>query len=108
MIFSNPRRSAVIEDWPSGSRRVTATFEVEKGKAGERVVRTTTGKPHKTTYNRKMVIADGDDGRTYLLAICADYDFVKVIPGTMKHDKCLSPGHIGYDEIKALVEGTPE
>jgi len=43
MNYSNPRLKAIIENWPNGSRRVTATFEIEHDpKRGERAVRTTT------------------------------------------------------------------
>ena len=65
--YSNPRMAATIENWPSGSKRVTATFTIEQtpGK-GERAVRVTTGAPKKLTYARKARIVDGDDGRTYI------------------------------------------
>ena len=43
--YSNPRMRAVVENWPaSGTKRVTATFEIEVDpKRGERATRTTTG-----------------------------------------------------------------
>ena len=45
-VYSNPRMSATIEDWPSGSKRVTAVFTIEQhAKRGERAVRMTTGAP---------------------------------------------------------------
>jgi hypothetical protein len=31
LVYSNPRMSATIENWPSGSKRVTAKFEIEAG-----------------------------------------------------------------------------
>lgn len=73
--FSNPRKSAIIDGWPSGRMRVQAKFEVEGDpKKGERVSRTTQTKdltgwnaPHRTTYSNQFVIVDGDDGKTYLL-----------------------------------------
>ena len=41
--YSNPRMAATIENWPSGNRRVTATFEIEQHpKRGERVILATT------------------------------------------------------------------
>lgn len=107
MQFSNPRRTAVIENWPSGGKRVTATFEIEATpKKGERAVRTTTGKPQKTTYSNKMVIADGDDGRTYVLAYNS-MGCVQVIPGTLKTceyfwrdgDKAAE-----FEQIKAVID----
>jgi hypothetical protein len=41
--YSNPRMHAVIENWPSGHDRVTATFSIETDpKRGQRAVRVTT------------------------------------------------------------------
>ena len=73
MEYSNPRKEAVIEDWPYGNKRVTCTFSVEENKGKERAVRVTgnpkggTNKPKKLTYANKVLIVDGDDGKTYLL-----------------------------------------
>ena len=67
--LSNPRTIAVIEDWPSGRNRVRCTFEVEATNRGQRVKRTTTGKPKTTTYNLRMAICDGDDGRIFLIGL---------------------------------------
>lgn len=105
--FTNPRRHAVIENWPSGGNRVVATFSVESDpKKGERVSRTTTGKPHKTTYDSRCVIADGDDGKTYILT--ESPGCVKIIPGTMKVGTQYiwdgSDNHDQYLEIKSLIE----
>lgn len=68
--YRNPRVTATIENWPSGSKRVTATFSIESHPTrGERAVRVTTGAPKKLTYATKMRIVDGDDGRTYIAAL---------------------------------------
>ena len=83
MILSNPRQRAVIENWPSGRNRVTATFEVEATKRGQRVHRTITGKPKATTYHLRMCICDGDDGLTYLVGL-TEYGQRVIIPGTLK------------------------
>ena len=73
--LSNPRHRVEVEDWPFGSTTCKAVFTVEAGKSGERVARVTenkarTGwnKPKRTTYAPRMVLADGDDGRTYAVA----------------------------------------
>lgn len=81
--YSNPRMSATIENWPSGSKRVTATFEIESDKRGERAVRITTGAPKKLTYARKARIVDGDDGRTYIAELTA-YNHITIMRGDMK------------------------
>ena len=65
--YSNPRMTAVIPNWPSGARRVTAHFHIEQTPKGERAVRTTTGKPVVVTYSLRQRIVDGDDGRTYIV-----------------------------------------
>ena len=52
--YSNPRMQAIIENWPHGKQRVTATFAIEAdSKRGERALRTTTGATQKLTYARK-------------------------------------------------------
>ncbi len=81
--YSNPRMSAVIENWPIGSKRCTATFEIEQASKGERGVRTTVGAPKKLTYARKARIVDGDDGRTYIAELTM-YGFVSIMRGDMK------------------------
>jgi hypothetical protein len=74
--------NAVIENWPSGGKRVTARFEIEQTPRGERAVRTTTGAPKKLTFARKMRIVDGDDGRTYIAELRGDY--IIIMRGDMK------------------------
>lgn len=87
--YTNPRLSATIENWPSGSNRVTAKFTIERDvrgprtNRGERAVRTTTGEPKKLTFARKMRIVDGDDGRTYIAAL-TDYGHITIHRGDMK------------------------
>lgn len=83
MKYSNPRMSAVIENWPSGSKRVTARFEIENTSKGERGVRVTTGEPKKLTYARMARIVDGDDGKTYI-AEYTSYGFISIMRGDMK------------------------
>lgn len=83
--YSNPRMAATIADWPHGSQRVTAQFSIEQDpKRGERAVRVTTGAPKKLTFARKMRIVDGDDGRTYILALSHYGQMVSVMRGDMK------------------------
>jgi hypothetical protein len=82
--YSNPRLSATIPDWPSGSKRVTAVFEIEQNpKRGERAVRTTTGEPKKLTFAKLARIVDGSDGRTYI-AEFTSYGFISIMRGDMK------------------------
>ena len=90
-VYSNPRLTAVIENWPLGaSRRGPATFTIETHeKRGERAVRITDGAPKKLTFARKMRIVDGDDGRTYLAAL-SDYGHVTIMRGDMKlQEECV-------------------
>lgn len=83
MTYSNPRLAATIPDWPSGSKRVTAKFEIEQTPKGERAIRTTTGAPKKLTYAKMARIVDGDDGLTYI-AEFTDYGFISIMRGDMK------------------------
>ena len=81
--YSNPRMTAVIEDWPSGSKRVTARFQIEQTSRGERAVRITDGAPKKLTFAKLARIVDGDDGRTYIAEYTA-YGFINIMKGDMK------------------------
>lgn len=102
IALSNPRTHAVIENWPSGANRVTATFTVEKNKRGERIARTTTGKPKVTTYHDKMAIVDGEDGRTYLIAFSPAYGFRYILSSDMQHQvQCYDETH-NPEECKAI------
>lgn len=86
MEYSNPRTLAIIENWPSGKHRVTARFEVEQTKRGERAIRTTTGAPKKLTYAVKARIVDGSDGRTYIAEL-STYGHVSIMRGDMKYQQ---------------------
>jgi hypothetical protein len=84
--YSNPRMSAVIDDWPSGTKRVSAKFEIEQHPTrGERGVRTTTGSPKKLTYVHKARIVDGDDGRTYIAEYSPAHHLITIMRGDFKH-----------------------
>lgn len=109
--YSNPRMRAEIADWPHGSHRTTATFEIEQTKLGERGKRITidpkTGRPSKPkvlTYARKARIVDGDDGRTYIAELTT-FGHISVMNGDMKyqHDT-IFPEDERYHEIKAMFE----
>lgn len=83
--YSNPRMNAIIENWPSGSKKVTATFVIEGVKErGERAMRTTTGAPKRLTYARRVRIVDGDDGRTYIAELSPSGN-VTIMRGDMKY-----------------------
>lgn len=89
LTFSNPRRSATFDDWPLGrDKRGPCAFAVEPHpKRGERVSRTTYGKPKFTTYAERFVIVDGSDGKTYLLAYSSRYgESVRVVSSDLEHD----------------------
>lgn len=102
MIYSNPRKQAIVENWPSGGKRVTATFVVESNKSGsQRVSRQTTGKPKATTYHERMTIVDGDDGKIYAIGI-ADGQTILVWPGTMKYPVYHYRGP-EFDQIMELL-----
>ena len=82
LTYCNPRMSATVENWPSGSKRVTARFEIETEGKGQRAVRITTGEPKKLTYANIARIVDGSDGRTYI----AEYtnSHIGIMQGNMK------------------------
>ena len=101
--YSNPRTYEAVANWPSGNKTVTARFEIERHpQRGERAVRTTTGAPVKLTYARKMRIVDGDDGKTYIIAL-TDYGHITVKSGVMKYDhETLFERDPRYAEVRAL------
>lgn len=84
--YSNPRMSATIHNWPSGSKRVTARFEIEQTNRGERAVRTTTGEPKKLTFAKLARIVDGSDGKTYIAEFTA-YGHISIMRGDMKYQQ---------------------
>ena len=86
LSYSNPRMKAIIENWPSGSKRVTAQFEIQQTPRGERAVRTTTGEPKKLTFSKMQRIVDGSDGRTYI-AEYSMYGFISIMRGDMKFNQ---------------------
>lgn len=102
-VYNNPRMSATIENWPSGSKRVTATFAIEArpGK-GERGTRSTTGATKTLTYARKARIVDGDDGRTYIAELSM-YGGISIMQGDMKYCKeSFFPNDPRYPDMLAL------
>jgi len=101
--LTNPRTEATIENWPYGRKQVTANFEVEANKRGERVKRTTTGKPKATTYYAKCRIVDGDDGRTYVLAQ-TEFGQIVLIPGTLKTTEYFYSDSEAYALYKSQLD----
>jgi len=101
MKYSNPRTEVTIEDYPIGrGRRGPAHFIIESNNKGERVARTTTGKPKKVTYCQKMRIVDGDDGKTYVIGK-AGYNQVIVYPSNIKYPTYY---HNSDPEFKQITE----
>lgn len=94
MEYSNPRMNAIIENWPSGGKRVTAQFSIETTKRGQRAIRITTGAPKKLTFSKKMRIVDGDDGKTYIASI-SFYGHISIFRGDMQF------------QHEAIFEGDP-
>ena len=83
LTYSNPRMRAVIENWPSGSKRVTAQFDIEQSKRGERALRQTTGATKMLTYSKMARIVDGSDGSTYI-ANLTEFGHISIMRGDMK------------------------
>lgn len=91
MQYSNFRKEFTSTDWPTGSYRTTAIFSIEANKKGERAVRVThhpvTGRPNapkKTTCDEIVRIADGEDGRTYVVSYTKAYEWVKVMQSNLQ------------------------
>ena len=103
LAYSNPRMDAAIENWPSGSKRVTAMFHIEQdAKRGERAVRVTSGAAKKLTFARMVRIVDGSDGRTYIAALTM-YGHISIMRGDMKfQEETIHPGDARYGEVLEL------
>jgi len=113
MKYSNPRREAMIEDWPFGRFTCRAWFQVEtKKNKGERVARRTenksrTGwnKPKTCIYARRVMIVDGDDGKTYILREYRSH--IDVFGGDMKYSHAaLWPDHEDYANAAEMLATT--
>ncbi len=110
MIYSNPRTHAVIENWPIGAKRTTATFAVEVVKGRERGTRFTidpkTGRPSATkalTYADAVRIVDGDDGKTYIIELSRGYQMISVMQSNMKFQaEVVHHGDPRYAELLTL------
>lgn len=102
MKYSNPRMTATIENWPSGTKRVTARFQIEQTSRGERAVRITDGAPKKLTFAKLARIVDGDDGRTYI-AEFTSYGFISIMRGDMKFQhETIFESNPRYPEVLEL------
>ena len=110
LTYSNPRLEAVIDNWPIGSKRTTATFKIEaKPGKGERAIRFTidprTGRPSAPkllTYALKSRIVDGDNGRTYIINYTM-YGHISVFRGDMQFgEEAIFEADPRFAEIKAL------
>lgn len=116
VFFSNPRTTAVIENWPMGGRkRAICTFQVERDiNRGYRVRRETTGKPLYTTFGGIAVIVDGSDGKTYILQYTKDFDCIRILTGgfmdaTAQLNRTATVWPNGnddkyYEELKSLID----
>ena len=83
LTYSNSRMEATIENWPSGSKRVTARFEIEQSKRGERALRQTTGATKMLTFAKRARIVDGSDGHTYIARL-TEFGHISIMRGDMK------------------------
>ena len=86
ITFSNFRAGDTIQNWPLGSnKRGPCVFAREiHPKRGMRISRTTTGAPKFTTYSPAICIADGSDGRTYILSFDDFYGCIFVMKSDLK------------------------
>lgn len=110
--YSNPRMTAVINDWPYGRHRTTATFAIETDpRRGQRGTRTTvdpkTGRasaPKTLTYGHSTRIVAGNDGRTYILVLCAGQSHITVFQSNMQYqEETIFPRDTRYADLLALL-----
>lgn len=109
MTYSNPRREAILLDWPFGSLRTTASFEVEMHpERGERtgciIVNPKNGrinKPKYTTYSMRQLVVDGDDGCTYVAEL-GRYGMILIRESNLQDQKEVA--HRGSERFDELLE----
>lgn len=108
--YSNLRTIAEFDNWPNGPVKTRCSFKVERNpKLGERVVRITinpkTGRPNaprRDTYAKFARIADGDDGRTYVVRFVGTH-FSVMQSGMQFQHEVIFPGEDGYNELSGLM-----
>ena len=82
--LSNFRKEETIQDWPLGSnKRGPCVFQHESNKKGQRILRTTTGKPKASTYYVRVCLVDGSDGKTHYIG-WSEFGFLSVQSCDMK------------------------
>lgn len=110
MHYTNPRTHVVVDDWPHGRQRTTATFTVETHPTrGQRGVRQTinpkTGEPAKPktlTYADRVTIVDGDDGRLYFAELCGTH--ISIMQATMQlQQECIWPRDPRFAVLFAML-----
>jgi hypothetical protein len=102
------RKGDTIQDWPlGGGKRGTCLFHHESNKRGQRILRTTTGKPKASTYYMRVCLVDGSDGKTHYIGY-SQYGFLSVMSCDMQHsDFSIHPHDPNFDEYKRrLFEAT--
>jgi len=102
--LTNFRLSDEIPNWPLGSnKRGVARFEHEANKRGQRISRTTTGKPKFSRYFDLIALADGSDGKTHMIG-AGQYGGLCVMACDMQYtDFYLYSGDENYTEyLEAL------
>ena len=99
--LSNFRKEDTIQDWPLGSgRRGPCGFAHESNRKGQRILRTTTGKPKASTYYIRICLCDGSDGKTHLIG-WSEYGFLSVLSADMKlSDGTIHPKDDNFEEYR--------
>lgn len=109
MRYSNPRKYAEFNDWPSANYRVRCTFAVERGSKGERVRRVTDKPncpgvecaPKLTTFAYKVILVDGEDERIYIMNY-SHCGMISVISSDMKHS--VETFHCGNEQFNECLK----
>ena len=106
--YTNPQKLLVIQNWPlGGSRRGEAVFQVESMPRGERVLRTTTGKPKASIYFDIVRLFTGSDGKTYYIGMSHNR-MLTVMGGDMKFVESIFPQDNRFARIKEMLESGNE
>ena len=107
--YANPRKFAQFDNWPYGrDKKVVCVFQVESGRKGERVTRTTESPngrintPKKRTYAKQVRIVDGSDGRTYI-AEFSNWGHITIVESNLKYgEETIHPQDDRFQKLLKL------
>lgn len=106
--MENFRLSDKIENWPlGGNKRGLCTFAHERNKKGQRILKTTTGKPKASRYAPYTCLADLD-GKTVIVQ-ATEYGHISITDSALKYSVgTIHENDPNYREIFQTIQSICE